>query len=154
MVGIAIIAAHALECLPCLYCSTCVWWHCAQVSGVGIFTFDTSLADWCRSPWQATQVTSIWLCLLSFQSETMLGVCLLWHSMQDAAGLADWANRGTLIATHKTDKKRKRRMNPPDREPARLVRAGEEGDDFCHSSGSCRGKGNPGGITKTPPSPA
>src|SRR5215472_10179017 len=38
IVGMAIIAAQALECLPCLYCSTCVWWHCAQVSGVGILT--------------------------------------------------------------------------------------------------------------------
>src|ERR1035441_6147147 len=103
MVGIAIIAAHALECLPCLYCSTCVWWHCAQVSGVGIFTLATSLADLCWSPWQVTHVTSSLLCLLSFQSETMLGVCLLWHSMQAAAGFAGCACNSGLMTT---DKKR------------------------------------------------
>src|ERR1039458_10059316 len=108
MVGMASIAAHAFECLPCLYCSTCVWWHWAQVSGVGILTFDTSLADWCRSPWQTAQVTSTWLCLLSFQSETMLGVCLLWHSMQEAAGLADCAYRREPVQAHRTMKSKRK----------------------------------------------
>src|SRR5208282_1321359 len=80
MVGMAFIAAQAMECFPFLNCVTCVWWHVAQVSGVGIFTLATSLAEVCWSPWQATQVTSIPLCLLSFQSETMFGVTLLWQS--------------------------------------------------------------------------
>jgi hypothetical protein len=87
MVGIAFIAAHARECFPFLYCATCVSWQVAQVSGVGIFTFATSLADVCWSPWQLTQLTSTWLCLLSFQSLTMFGVTLLWQSTHwDAAG--------------------------------------------------------------------
>jgi hypothetical protein len=50
------------------------------VSGVGIFTFDTSAADVCSEPWQVAQVTSSWLCLLSFQSETMFGVVFEWQS--------------------------------------------------------------------------
>ena len=48
---------------------------------MGIFTLATSLAEVCWSPWQVTQVTSTPLCLLSFQSETMFGVTLLWQSM-------------------------------------------------------------------------
>src|SRR5208337_5580951 len=97
MVGMAFIAAHAMECFPFLNCATCVWWHVAQVSGVGIFTLATSLAEVCWSPWQATQVTSIWLCLLNLQSETMLGVTLLWQSMHCVAGAsAAAANRGEM----------------------------------------------------------
>src|ERR1051325_10983321 len=45
MVGIAFIAAHARECFPFLYCSTCVAWQVAHVSGVGILTLATSLAE-------------------------------------------------------------------------------------------------------------
>src|SRR5271157_5094978 len=45
MVGMASIAAQALECLPCMYWSTCVLWHWAQVSGVGMRTLETSAAD-------------------------------------------------------------------------------------------------------------
>jgi hypothetical protein len=87
MVGMASIAAHAAECFPFLNCSTWVWWQVAQVSGVGIFTLTISLADVCWSPWHEMQVTSTWLCLLSFQSETMLGVTLVWHSTH-CAGVA------------------------------------------------------------------
>src|SRR6266567_3587778 len=91
MVGMAFIAAQAMECLPFLYCATWSAWHWAQVSGVGIFTFATSAAEVCSSPWQTTQPISDWLCLLSFQSETMLGVVLVWHSMHCALGEAELA---------------------------------------------------------------
>src|SRR5208337_1932635 len=91
MVGMAFIAAQATACLPFLNCATCVSWHWAQVSGVGIFTLATSLAEECWSPWQATQVISAALCLLSFQSETMLGVTFVWQSMHCAAVV--WADR-------------------------------------------------------------
>jgi hypothetical protein len=50
----------------------------------------TSLAEVCWSPWQATQVISAALCLLSFQSETMLGVTLLWQSTHCEATV--WAD--------------------------------------------------------------
>src|SRR6266567_3036847 len=91
MVGMAFIAAQAMECLPFLYCATWSAWHWAQVSGVGIFTLATSAAEVCSSPWQTTQPISDWLCLLSFQSETMLGVVLVWHSMHCALGEAELA---------------------------------------------------------------
>jgi hypothetical protein len=80
MVGIAFIDAQAMACLPLWNCATWVSWHWAQVSGVGIFVLVTSLAELCWSPWQLMHVTSTPLCLLSFQSETMLGVVLLWQS--------------------------------------------------------------------------
>src|SRR5579862_8743308 len=80
MVGMAFMAAHAKACLPFLNCATWASWQAPQVSGVGIFTLATSAAEVCCSPWQASQPTSSWLWRLSFQSETMLGVSLLWHS--------------------------------------------------------------------------
>src|SRR5215469_4887184 len=50
MVGIAFIDAQAMACFPLLNCVTCVSWHCAHVSGVGIFALATSLAEVCWSP--------------------------------------------------------------------------------------------------------
>src|SRR6185437_2419552 len=87
MVGMAFMAAQAKACLPFLNCATCASWQEPQVSGVGIFTLATSAAEVCWSPWQASQPTSTWLWRLSFQSETILGVILLWHSMHWAVGL-------------------------------------------------------------------
>src|SRR5512135_3818647 len=81
MVGMAFMAAQAKACLPFLNCATWASWQEPQVSGVGIFTLATSAAEVCWSPWQASQPTSTWLWRLSFQSETILGVTLLWHSM-------------------------------------------------------------------------
>src|SRR3974390_2006686 len=97
----AFIAAHAIECLPFLYCATWSAWHWAQVSGVGIFTFATSEAEVCSSPWQTTQPMSDWLCLLSFQSETMLGVVFEWHSMHWALGEAGPAARMIPVVNRK-----------------------------------------------------
>ena len=50
IVGMAFREAQAKACLPFLNCVTWVSWHGAQVSGVGIFALDTSLAELCRSP--------------------------------------------------------------------------------------------------------
>src|SRR6516164_8964283 len=93
MVGMAFIAAQAMECLPFLYCATWSAWQSAQVSGVGILTLATSFAEVWSLPWHTTHPTSDWLCLLSFQSDTMFGVVLLWHSMHCALGEAESAAR-------------------------------------------------------------
>ncbi len=80
VVGIAFMAAHARACFPFLNCSAWSSWQPAQVSGVGMLTFATSWGDLCWSPWQTEQSISFWLCLLSCQSVTMLGVTFLWQS--------------------------------------------------------------------------
>src|SRR5579864_3484872 len=79
MVGMAFIAAQAKECFPFLNCETCCSWQEPQVSGVGILTWSTSLAEWCRSPWQTSQVMPPLAWRESCQSETMLGVTLVWQ---------------------------------------------------------------------------
>ena len=84
-VGMALTATHAIACFPPLNCATCFSWHIAQVSGVGIFTFATSVALEWRSPWHVEQPTSFLLCLLSCQSVTMLGVAFVWQSTHTSA---------------------------------------------------------------------
>src|SRR6266540_2808251 len=102
-------AAHEKACFDFLNWSTCVAWHGAQVSGVGSFTFATSSFDLWSEPWQVSQDTPFWLCLESFQSETMLGVVRWWQATHpEEPALSDgfcfgaglpWARAGAARST-------------------------------------------------------
>ncbi|MCU0583519.1 MAG: hypothetical protein MUE57_06760 [Syntrophales bacterium] len=81
-VGMAFREAHAFACLPSLNCLTWLPWQKAQRSGVGISARATVSGEKCLSPWQTAQSTPFWLCLLSFQSDTIPGVMAVWQRAQ------------------------------------------------------------------------
>src|SRR5271166_550061 len=99
MVGIASIAAQAIECLPFLNCATCVSWHWPHVSGVGIVAFAASVAVMWAEPWQVSHSIPTSWCLLCFQSETTLGVTVLWQATHCCPMLEVCAECGPAIAT-------------------------------------------------------
>jgi hypothetical protein len=84
----------------------------------------TSFADVCWSPWQATHVTSTWLCLLSFQSETILGVSLLWHSMHCAAEPDCWPSANGAMRKRAMTKSGCQRFTNRLLQHVRIIRTG------------------------------